>query len=126
TYLREDLEVANSTHIDHRLSRRSILKGAAAGAAGVAVGKFAFAAPAIAQGARTIRFTAPDTFKFHQAYHSSERPEDDGNWAIPTWVVMQSWKEKYPDVNLEINEVPWESVTQRVILDAQAGTQSDV
>ena len=110
----------------YRISRRGILKGAAAGAAGLTIGQFALAAPAIAQGTRTIRFTAPDTFKFAQAYEANERPEDDGNWAIATWAVMQTWKEKYPDVKLEINEVPWESITQRVILDAQAGTQSDV
>ncbi|HEV2516062.1 MAG TPA: extracellular solute-binding protein [Devosia sp.] len=108
------------------LSRRSLLQGAAAGAAGVAISQFGFAAPAIAQGNRTVKFTCPDVFKFAQAYESAERPEDDGNWAIPTWTVMQAWKEKYPDVKLEITEVPWESITQRVILDAQAGTQADL
>ena len=108
------------------MSRRLLLKGAVAGAAGAAIAPFVLAAPAIAQGQRTIRFTAPDTFKFQQAYESNDQPEDDGNWAIATWVLMKSWKEKYPDVKLEINEVPWESITQRVILDAQAGTQSDL
>jgi multiple sugar transport system substrate-binding protein len=112
--------------VENMLSRRSVLKGAAVGAAGVAFGELGLAMPVIAQGARTIKFTVPDVFKFAHAYDSAEAPEDDGNWAIPTWTVMKAWKEKHPDVALEITEVPWESITQRVILDAQAGSQADV
>jgi ABC-type glycerol-3-phosphate transport system substrate-binding protein len=120
------MKIEKGSGMGHGPSRRAVLKGAAAGLAGIAAGQLGLAAPALAQGARTVKFTVPDVFKFAQAYASADKPEDDGNWAIPTWTVMKAWKEKYPDVKLEITEVPWESITQRVILDAQAGTQADV
>lgn len=107
------------------ISRRTLLKAGAAAAAGAAVTRFGFT-PALAQGQRTIKFTVPDVFKFAQAWEATEPPEDDGNWAIPTYNVMKKWKDANPDVTLEITEVPWESITQRVILDAQSGNQADV
>jgi multiple sugar transport system substrate-binding protein len=107
------------------LTRRSLLRGAAAGAAGIAVARFGFT-PAIAQEPITVKLLVAETFKLAQAYASAEQPEDDGQWAIPHWLLMQKWKEAYPNVRLDIQEVPWDTITQRVILDAQSGNQADL
>lgn len=107
------------------LTRRSLLRGAAAGAVGVAAARFGFT-PAIAQEAPTVKLLVAETFKYGEAYNSVEQPADDGQWAIPTWALMQTWKEKYPDVKLDIQEVPWDTITQRVILDNQSGNQADI
>jgi ABC-type glycerol-3-phosphate transport system substrate-binding protein len=107
------------------LTRRSLLRGAAAGAAGMTVARFGFT-PAIAQEPITVTILCADIFKMAESYAATEMPEDDGRWAVPQFLMMQKWKEKYPDVKLNIQEVPFSGITQRVILDSQSGNQADL
>lgn len=104
------------------VTRRSAIAGTAAAIASAGLR----GAPAIAQGRRTLRWLVPETFKYGQGYASAEQPADDGGWAIAAWSLMQTWKQKYPDVRLDIQEVPWDAITQRVILDARSGNQADI
>lgn len=106
-------------------TRRSVLKGAVTGGAGLALASSFGIRMAHAQ-TNTLRvMTSPD-FKFADALKATTEPEVDGTYLRATWGILQNWKEKHPEVTLEIDEVAWDQVTQNVILAAQAGTQSDV
>lgn len=106
------------------LSRRTMLKGAAAGTGAVLASSFGIRI-ALAQESTLRIMTTPD-FKFADANKASAEPADDGTYLRAAWHILQSWKEKHPEVALEFDEVPWDQVTQNVILAAQSRTEKDV
>jgi len=112
--------------VGSKISRRSVLKGALAAGVGAGLASSGLAMPALAAGKRTLKLTMPDNFMFGPAWAAKEAPKQDGTWKLAVYNRLQAWKEKYPDVDLQITEVPWASITQRVILDAQSGNQSDL
>lgn len=105
-------------------TRRAVLKGAAAGAGAAIVSSFGIRM-ASAQANVLKIMTTPD-FKFADAYKATSEPAEDGTYVRAAWHILQKWKEKHPEVALEFDEVPWDQVTQNVILAAQAGTEKDV
>lgn len=107
------------------LTRRSVLKGAAATGAGVALASGFGIRMASAQ-ANTLKVMTTPDFKFKDALNAAAEPEVDGTYTRATWGILQNWKEKHPEVSLEFDEVPWDQVTQNVILASQGGTESDV
>lgn len=107
------------------VSRRSVLKGVAAGAAGLAIPTTFGIRRAYAQ-SRTLKVMSSATFKLGDAWKATSEPERDATYMRAAWNVLQSWREKHPDVELQFDEVPWDQVTQTVILAAQSGTEADV
>jgi ABC-type glycerol-3-phosphate transport system substrate-binding protein len=107
------------------LSRRALLKGAAAGAAAAAVAPFTFA-PARGADPRTLKITVPDFQGLAAVNELAEPPAKDGTWKLASWTVLDAFKKKYPDVRFEFQETAWDAITQRVILDAQSNSQSDL
>ncbi|WP_162142431.1 ABC transporter substrate-binding protein [Cucumibacter marinus] len=106
-------------------TRRSVLKGMAATGAGAALASGFGIRMASAQ-ANTLKVMSTPDFKFADALAATEEPEMDGTYLRAAWHILQNWKEKHPEVTLEFDEVPWDQVTQNVILAAQAGTENDV
>jgi ABC-type glycerol-3-phosphate transport system substrate-binding protein len=80
---------------------------------------------ASAQG-NTLKIMSTPDFKFADALAATSEPEMDGTYLRAAWHILQAWKEKHPEVTLQFDEVPWDQVTQNVILAAQAGTENDV
>ena len=107
------------------LTRRSVLKGAAAGGASLALASGFGIRMASAQ-ENTLKIMSTPDFKFADALAAATEPENDGTYLRAAWGILQNWKEKHPEVTLQFDEVPWDQVTQNVILAAQSGTEADV
>jgi ABC-type glycerol-3-phosphate transport system substrate-binding protein len=107
------------------LTRRDFVRGAAA--LGAAVGAGAFSRRAAAAGPRSLKVLSANWTGFSAMMElATEPPADNSSWNLATWRLLQSWKEKYPDVQLEFVEVAPPNLTQRVILDAQSGAPADL
>ena len=106
-------------------SRRSVLKGAAVGVAGLAIPTTFGIRNAYAQ-SRKLRVVTSATFKLADAWKATSEPERDASYMRATWEVLNAWREKHPDVEMQFEEVPWDQVTSTAILAAQSGTEADV
>jgi arabinogalactan oligomer / maltooligosaccharide transport system substrate-binding protein len=107
------------------ISRRTVLKGAAAGMVGVAIPTTFGIRQAYAQ-SRKLRVVTSATFKLADAWKATSEPERDATYLRATWGILQDWKQKHPDVEMQFEEVPWDQVTPTAILAAQSGTEADV
>lgn len=107
------------------VSRRTVLGGALAGGAALAFGSTFGIGRAVAA-SRTLKVMSSATFMLGEAWKTTSEPARDETYLRATWEVLQAWKAKHPDVELQIEEVPWDQVTQNVILASQSGTESDV
>ncbi|MBT2495622.1 MULTISPECIES: extracellular solute-binding protein [Microbacterium] len=110
------------------LSRRTLFKAGLIGGAAIAMGTSLTAcAPEVStKGAKTLRMVMPDAYPFEDVLTTTTEPAADGTADRGLWRLLQSWKETHPDVTLEIETVPWDTITQRVILMGQAGTPADL
>lgn len=118
------MAIKQSSGIGAGLSRRSVLKGATAATGAVLVSSFGIRTAAAQE--NTLRIMTTPDFKFADALKATTEPAQDGTYLRAAWHILQGWKEKHPEVTLEFDEVPWDQVTQNVILAAQAGTEKDV
>jgi multiple sugar transport system substrate-binding protein len=118
------MSVFESAH----LSRRTLLRAGLVAGAGVAFGSaLAGCAPAATPGAaKTIRMLVPDALDFGVVNAMTSEPPADGTYNRGMWHLLQSWKESHPDVTLDIESVPWDTITQRVILMGQSGEPADL
>lgn len=106
------------------VSRRTLLKGALAGGAVLSM-PAVFGTKALAA-TSTLKVMSSNAYKLADAWKLTEAPTRDATYLRATWGVLQTWKAKHPDVELQIEEFAPADATQAVILAAQGGTQADV
>ena len=106
------------------VSRRTLLKGAMAGGAALSM-PAVFGTKALAA-TSTLKVMVSNAYKLADAWKLTEAPTRDATYLRATWGVLQTWKAKHPDVELQIEEFAPADAAQAVILAAQGGQQADV
>jgi len=107
--------------VDQGLSRRSMLKFAIGGAAGVAVGLLSSTAAAARTTAPALAEPAAATIKLVNVEHDS-RPLDNAAYAA----VYQAFQAQNPDITIDFQIIPWEQARPKMLTLAQGNSLPDM